>query len=248
MLTIPEAIQAFGKGFSFTRSFTHPYEFAPLGPLWVLRDAPAKKQDPRNQEILIHGLKPADAVALVRQYDAPKYALCVIEGMAADFEGLKKEYKSLGYRLWHTEPLFVKSLAAHELAETDSRVRRVTDADLANQVAKAARSRQILPPHLEQNDSELRLYVALDQREPVGWVKSVAAGEGARWVSNLYVKESHRRQGLGRALMNAMLNEDRTLGYRDSVLLASSAGSRLYPTLGYEQIGLLLLLTPKKGG
>jgi predicted acetyltransferase len=62
----------------------------------------------------------------------------------------------------------------------------------------------------------------------------------------MYVVKSHRRRGIARALMTAMLEDDARHGARHSVLLSSTAGSKLYPTVGYEQIGLLQLSASKK--
>ena len=42
-----------------------------------------------------------------------------------------------------------------------------------------------------------------------------------------------------------MLQEDRAHGAKQAVLLASHAGAKLYPLLGYEQIATLLIFTPK---
>ena len=80
----------------------------------------------------------------------------------------------------------------------------------------------------------------------IGGVTSVIAGKRT-WVSGLLVRPQHRRKGVGRSLMATMLRDDRAFGSRGSVLLASHTGAKLYPVLGYEQIGELLMLTPKRG-
>ena len=92
-------------------------------------------------------------------------------------------------------------------------------------------------------DAEIRLYEARVGKKSVGWVQSVKAGRDA-WVANLKVLPSHHRRGLGRALMAALLSDDARLGRRRSVLLASHAGAMLYPQLGYQRIGTLMLLMP----
>jgi hypothetical protein len=43
-----------------------------------------------------------------------------------------------------------------------------------------------------------------------------------------------------------MLRDDRAAGASAGVLLASHTGAKLYPSVGYEQIGTLLLFTPRK--
>jgi hypothetical protein len=46
--------------------------------------------------------------------------------------------------------------------------------------------------------------------------------------------------------MTAMLDDDANYGVTCSVLLASLTGAMLYPHLGYQQRGLLLLFYPRK--
>jgi predicted N-acetyltransferase YhbS len=101
------------------------------------------------------------------------------------------------------------------------------------------------PPERLQPGSNMRQYVALDDREPVGWVASVRFKD-AGWVSDLHVQETHRRRGIGRALMNRLLLDDRAAGLEASVLLATNAGAMLYPLVGYRQIGELLIYCPKR--
>ena len=64
----------------------------------------------------------------------------------------------------------------------------------------------------------------------------------------MYVVPSFRRRGIGRALLCRMLRDDRDGGAKMAVLLASHTGAKLYPVVGYEQIGTLLLFTPSKRG
>lgn len=47
-------------------------------------------------------------------------------------------------------------------------------------------------------------------------------------------------------LLNQMLQDDAAYGARQAVLLASHTGAKLYPVVGYEQIGTLLLYAPEK--
>ena len=87
---------------------------------------------------------------------------------------------------------------------------RVTTADLAERVNKAARSRQVLPEHLAK-DSPLRQYVALVDDKPVGWVRSIDV-EQATWCSDMYVMPEFHRRGIARAMMAQMLRDDRAHG------------------------------------
>ena len=85
-----------------------------------------------------------------------------------------------------------------------------------------------------------------DAETPIGWVSSVATGSDARWVASLFVHPDYRRRGIGKSLMSAMLNEDARCGVAYSALLASQTGALLYPHLGYEQHGVLLLFHPPR--
>jgi predicted acetyltransferase len=62
----------------------------------------------------------------------------------------------------------------------------------------------------------------------------------------MHVDPAHRRRGIGRALLARMLQDDRALGSRCSVLTASHTGALLYPRLGYERIGTLFMFAPRR--
>ena len=103
---------------------------------------------------------------------------------------------------------------------------------------------QILPEHLTEY-APLRLYAAFAADKPVGRSRSIVVGDST-WVSNVYVYPAYRRRGIGKAMLVKMLQDDRADGAARSVLLASHTGAMLYPTVGYELIGKLLLYTPRK--
>src|SRR5262245_33602785 len=125
------------------------------------------------------------------------------------------------------------------------KIERLRTAAMAEQLGKATRSRPIPAEHLG-HDAPFRQYVALKDGELVGWVRSVNAGD-SQWVANMYVQPKHRRRGIGRALLARMLRDDRDQGAKKSVLLSSHTGALLYPRVGYEQIGLLMIFAPRKG-
>jgi hypothetical protein len=56
---IEDAIEAFVLGFCAIRSTTHPYEYARIGELWVMRDTP--RRNPRyyrKEEWVAYGVDP----------------------------------------------------------------------------------------------------------------------------------------------------------------------------------------------
>jgi predicted N-acetyltransferase YhbS len=116
--------------------------------------------------------------------------------------------------------------------------------ELAARLGKVTRSRPI-PDALLADDAPFRQYVALDEQHIVGRVRSVDAA-GATWCADMHVNNSHRRRGIGQALLCRMLRDDRARGSKRSVLTASHTGALLYPRVGYQRIGTLLMFAPRR--
>lgn len=247
---ITHAIEAFVRGFTFTRSITHPYVGEQIGELWSMRDAPRSGKSPRyrTEEWVAHGIAPSEIDQFVREQTRGRFTLCTICADSESDEEMRADFKELGYRLNTTEPLMVHSLQEIPTFERPVRLERVTTLAMAERLNKAARARQLLPEHLPSDGSletPIRQYVALADDEIVGRVASVVTGEDT-WVSNMYVTPEFRRRGIARSLMGQMLLDDRTAGARQSVLLATHTGAKLYPVVGYEQIGTLYIFTPPR--
>lgn len=244
-MQIETAIETFVRGFTFTRSYTHPYLGDQIVGVWVMRDAERKRGDYRNEEWVAHGRDPGELDAVARRHTRGRYMINAIRAMDEPDEPIRAKFKSLGYRLMVTEALMVSPLADIEPFEGPLPIRRVmapSDADLLH---KATRKRQILPPHLIADPPPIRQYMALDGENPVGWAASIVTGE-TTWCSNVFVKESHRRRGIARSLLTRLLLDDRAAGATANVLLASHAGAKLYPVVGYKQIGELLMFAPPR--
>lgn len=241
---LKQGVEVFVRSFGFARSFTHPYLPSEVDGAWVVRDAPRKNQRYRTEEWTSHGISPVKMDKIVRRNARGRYSICAIHGTDESDLPLREGYRALNYRLIRTEPMFVHPLRKIPKFEAPIEMVRVRDQKLADRLAKAAGSRQILPEHLD-TDSPLRQYVALDGDQLVGWVRSIVVGAYAS-VSNMYVEPKRRRKGIARALLAAMLREDRKFGAEASYLLASHAGAMLYPVVGYRQIATLLLFTPKE--
>jgi GNAT superfamily N-acetyltransferase len=243
-------IETFVRGFAFTRSFTHPYLPEHVGGVWVVRDAPRKRAaDYRREEWIAWGDEPAEVDRLARRHARGHYCVCAFRATAEPDATLRTAYKALGYRLGGTEPFMTHRLSRVPKVPEPCPVVRVSCVDHANRLAKAARTRQVLPHHLD-DDSPLWQYVALDGDRPVGWVRSVVvptATGPAAWVSNMFVLPAWRRRGIGRSMLARMLRDDRRRGATRSVLLASHTGAMLYPRVGYESLGELLIYTPVRG-
>lgn len=242
-ITIPQALETFVRGFCFTRSFTHPFIPEKVGALWVMRDGPRKRGNYRTEEWVSFGVAPEEVDALVRAEERGRFVICAICPIAEPIEPLRDAFKALNYRLVATEPLMVHDLNAIPAPNAPANTARVMTEDVAKRLNKAARKRQILPDQLV-DDAPIRQYAAWLEGELVGWVRSIVVGE-TTWCSDMFVKADHRRQGIGSALLAHMLRDDKIYGTQHAVLLASHTGAKLYTAIGYEQIGTLLLLSPK---
>ena len=242
---IDRAIEAFVGGYCFTRSFTHPYVAGRVGPVWVLRDAPRKRPNYRNEEWIATGVAPEEVDSIARKHTRGRFAICAISAVGESDEPLRAGFRALGYRLGRTEPLMNHRLRRIQRFAPAVAIERVTTEAMANRLAKAARTRQILPENLGR-ESRQRQYVAMVDSELVGWVASIVVGD-ATWCTNMYVVPAFRRRGIARGMLCRMLRDDRAGGARTAVLLASHTGARLYSAVGYQQIATLLLYTPRKG-
>jgi len=255
---VNDAIKVFVYGVGVTRSFTHPYVHERIDPLWVMRDAPRKSGRYRNEEWVAYGVDPVEIDEIVRKQAQNKFSICAVLDNSESDKDLRAAFKEMGYQLIRTEPFMIHNL--EQIPQREDPVRedpvqivRVEDEVMADKVNKAARVRQILPKHLAFEDllqSPLRQYAALVDDEVVGRVKSVMLhredGNHATWVDNMYVWPDFRRRGIASALMSCMLRDDKAAGAKQSVLLATHTGAKLYPVLGYEQIGMLYIYTPQK--
>lgn len=69
----------------------------------------------------------------------------------------------------------------------------------------------------------------------------IAVGQGEAWINNIAVRRDAQRRGIGRALLNALLDEARRHGVRQVLLEVASenvAAQHLYGSYGFETIGV----------
>jgi GNAT superfamily N-acetyltransferase len=244
-VTIGQAIDTFVLGFTFTRSYTHPYLAEQIEGIWVMRDAERRSGDYRNEEWVAHGIAPATLEAVARTDTRGRYVINVIRTMDEPDESIRADFKALGYRLTRTEAFMIHELTKIEPFDGPLPISRVRSQEGADLLAKETRRKQILPQHLLEEPPSIRQYVAMDGDNAAGWAASIAAGE-ATWCSNVFVKPEYRRKGIARALLSRILLDDRAAGSSASVLLASHAGAKLYPMVGYRQIGELMMFVPRR--
>jgi GNAT superfamily N-acetyltransferase len=229
------AIEVFVQAIAKSKSQYGPYFCRRLGEMWVLHDDPTRK-DPRKTEVVTTG-KDSDAVVEeIRKADLGWHFLCDIQPNDFDFEARRSEYKALGYRAMSKEWMFVHDLVKLPEFDSSPAVRMVTSQAEANGIPQIAK-------HKLKLQSGSRDFWIWDERRDYGAVRSIDIGDSC-WVQGLHVHRDVRRRGYGKALMSALLQSDASLGRQRSVLLASTAGSKLYPLVGYRQIGVLQMFCP----
>ena len=239
------AIEVFVRAHCAGRSRTFPCEASRVGPLWVMRDAPRKNsRDYRKEEWIAHGIDATEVDAIARRHTRGRFFVCPIVEDEESGDLIRFAYKALRYRLLATEGFFVQHLKRIPRPQSPMLIEQVRTAELAARLGKATRSRPI-PDNLLTDDAPFRQYVALDGEEIVGRVRSVDA-VGATWCADMHVSVSHRRRGIGQALLCRMLRDDRARNSKCSVLTASHTGALLYPRVGYERIGTLFMFAPER--
>lgn len=237
MITLEEAIDNMVTAFCQGRSRTHPYLSTFQHGLWTMKDGPGKKGPARKEEVMVVGGSPRETVAKIAELNLGWHFLCAVDPPGCDERAICEAYKSLGYRKVGTEWVYVHDLREVPTATSHPPVRWIRDAETHASIRQMASQ-----PRRFRTDG--RMFCIWDEESDRGWVSSIPIGRNSV-VSDLYVYEHFRSRGYGRALMCALLQDDKALGFENSVLTASSAGARLYPKVGYELIGIMQVFCPR---
>ena len=136
MLTLPQTIDIVAAALALNRSIVAPAEVVRHGPLWILRDSRPKPGKARTEEIFAYGAPPADVVRALRDYGPRgRYALEPFLAPAEDHAETKAAYKALGFRLRHSEPLFVCPLVPGNPGPSTWHIRRVATVEEVRRVS-----------------------------------------------------------------------------------------------------------------
>ena len=165
-------MRVFVRGYCVGQSLTHPYEYARIGPLWVMHDTP--RGEIRVTIARRNGWhitsRPAKSIPWRDRILAVGSLFAQVRGVDESEDPLRVEYKRLGYRLLSTEPLFVHRLKRIPRAAAPVKIVQVTTEELPN-----SSGRQLDPADLARASHQRRgtvspVRIAIDHEQIVGWV------------------------------------------------------------------------------
>ncbi len=101
--SLDTAVESFVRGFSFSRSFTHPYVVGRVGPIWSVSDAPRERPQHRTGERVSRALPAAEVDRVVRANARGRFTVGAVVGVDESIEACRDVFKSIGHRRPTTE-------------------------------------------------------------------------------------------------------------------------------------------------
>lgn len=236
MIPLEDAVQIFVTAFSIGKSRSHPYAVEKSGPLWVMRDGPGKKGPQRKIEVVACNQIPETVVAQIAKAKLGWHFVCDIFADNDSAPARKATYKSLGYRALSTERFYAHQMHRIPKFECFPPARLVSNQQEFDSIPQRSQ-------HSRKLAEGTRQFCIWDELHAYGWVYSRPI-ESSAWVGDLYVDAQYRGGGFGKAIMSKLLQTEKGLGTKSVVLLASKLGSIIYPSLGFEEIGLAQIFCP----
>src|SRR5688572_14419720 len=217
------------------KSFAYPYVYSFVNGVWIMRDGVGEKprRVPRKSEVVVVDLPAANVIDRVQKKRLGRHFISHLHDLETDPNDIRDQYKQNGYRVLLSEEFFVHDSDDVPCFAAEQRITRVTTICDSDKIKSERRNKKAIRDiDLTAEHPEHRLYAVIDGQKACGWVGSVPFGD-VSWIADLYVLPKFRGRGYGSSLMCEVTRDDRRNGIRASVLLASSAGARLYPHIGY---------------
>ncbi len=194
-----------------------------------------------SDNFFVRGRAPHSIVPLIQSANpAPDHILRVVEDQA----GLQAAYESLGYRVDFVETLMARPLTDLPLVDGRHEVMLVRGREHIHLVNHIDSPDDIAARPADLDNLDIRFYVIRRDGHTVCRARSATMSEAISWVSHVFTRESHRRQGLAQAVMTWALGDDAAAGHTFSTLLATQEGYSLYQHLGYQDIATIINFIP----
>ena len=152
-------------------------------------------------------------------------------------------YEQAGYICTVTEYLMVLNLANMPTDAPSHFVQVAMPDDVARLNANDVEKRPWVWPQSVTHPAMRHYYIWQDERV-VARAFSWRCDADTSYVSHVFTNPAYRRRGLGRAIMQRLLEDCAARGERWSVLVASEEGEALYRGLSYETLGRILIFEP----
>jgi len=216
----------------------------------VIRDVPGTRRHPRGQEFMVRtGVDIGTAIDVVAS-NRPEtsYSVCVLRQAGDQAASSIAAMKSAGYRYLRSESLmlFETSRATLPTAPDGVCIRRIYTQEEADALAKFMRRRPMTPEDIYAKPQTLRVYYAEIDGSIVGYAGSVDSLHNCTYLSGMYTDPAYRRRGIARSVLSTSLVDDLAAGVVNNVLIASSAGEKLYLSMGYVGLAKLYIFTSGK--
>lgn len=240
------AAAVYAGHFEKLQSIAQPVEARPF-PLGVWQHFPNRRKWYRtsDQFYVLQG-DPEAMLAAIAAVEAGRYH--VIDLIGLDPAGDAAIYQDAGYELDSVEVLMDRVVTDDDAAQSDDprAVSELSDtqiaalADVWNNGRDANGYQPILPAH-NSAPGLVQRYIEIDG-QPAAYGRAIV-DNGSAFLSDVNTFPAFRRQGLGRAIMEALHGGIARAGATRVVLTSTEMGLSLYQQLGYRDVAQDWILT-----